>query len=108
MARAIGVDIGTTSTKAVAFDADGRILAQHAVEYPLLTPVPGAAEQDPDEIVAAVKHALAAVVAQSAAARASAGPVACVSFSAAMHSLIALDESGRPLTRSITWADTRA
>lgn len=104
MARAIGVDIGTTSTKAVAFDARGRMLAQHAVEYPLATPVPGAAEQDPDEIVAAVKHALAAVVAGSAGA----GPVACVGFSAAMHSLIALDQGGRPLTRSMTWADTRA
>ncbi|MCB1776929.1 MAG: hypothetical protein KDI50_05795, partial [Candidatus Competibacteraceae bacterium] len=29
----IGVDIGTTSTKAVAFDTGGRVIAHHAVEY---------------------------------------------------------------------------
>jgi gluconokinase len=48
----IGVDIGTTSTKAVVFDTDGKVLAHHAVGYPLLTPSPAAAEQDPDEIYA--------------------------------------------------------
>lgn len=31
-----------------------------------------------------------------------------VSFSAAMHSLIAVDAAGRPLTNSITWADQRS
>lgn len=36
------------------------------------------------------------------------GDVICVSFSAAMHSVIALDASHRPLTPSITWADSRA
>ena len=34
----IGVDIGTTSTKAVAFTPAGRVLAHDATEYPLLQP----------------------------------------------------------------------
>ena len=41
--QVVGVDIGTTSTTAVVFDTDGRVVAHHAVEYPLLTPTPAAA-----------------------------------------------------------------
>ncbi|MEK8107961.1 hypothetical protein NKG94_28475 [Micromonospora sp. M12] len=37
----IGVDIGTTSTKAVAYDTDGRQLGSHSVGYPLDDPNPG-------------------------------------------------------------------
>jgi gluconokinase len=101
----IGVDIGTTSTKAVAFSFAGRPLSSHTVEYELLTPSPGAAEQDPEQIYRAVLEAIRETVKKGALDR---DRVACVSFSAAMHSTIAVDEAGRPLTRSITWADNRA
>jgi len=102
---ALGVDIGTTSTKAVVFDLGGRVVAHHSVEYPLLTPTPATAEQDPEEIFRAVLEAI-----KTSLQRAHAGgaTVACVAFSAAMHSIIAVDRQGRPLTRSITWADNRA
>ncbi|MCA1687664.1 MAG: gluconokinase, partial [Actinobacteria bacterium] len=101
----VGVDIGTTSTKAVAYDRDGRILAREAEEYPLRSPLPGRAEQDPQEIFEAVLGCVsrAARTVKDGGAR-----VACVSFSAAMHSLMALDEDGRPLTPSLTYADGRA
>lgn len=99
----IGIDIGTTSTKAIAYTAAGGALAQHAVEYPLLRPEPEAAEQDPEAIVAAVRACIAEVARRCAPAR-----VDGVSFSAAMHSVIAVDAEGAPLTRSITWADNRA
>ena len=101
----ISVDIGTTSTKAVAFSATGRVVAHHAVEYPLLAPTPAAAEQDPEEIHRAALAVIQTVVRKAGAAP---GDVICVSFSAAMHSVIALDASHRPLTPSITWADSRA
>ena len=101
----IGVDIGTTSTKAVAFTPAGRVLAHHAVGYPLLQPEAGAAEQDPEQIFQAVLAAIAGCVQESKAAP---GDVLAVSFSAAMHSLILVDGAGAPLTPSITWADQRA
>lgn len=101
----IGVDMGTTSTKAVAFDPHGKVLAHHAVGYPLLTPTPAVAEQDPDEIYDAVLTVIREVIRQ---AQAASEDVMGVSFSAAMHSLIAVDATGKPLTRSITWADSRA
>jgi gluconokinase len=99
----IGVDIGTTSTKTILYDDTGSVIAQHSAEYPLLTPVPGAAEQDPEQILRAVIEAIAEVARQVDSRE-----IACVSFSAAMHSLIALDAAGEPLTRCITWADTRS
>ncbi len=105
----IGVDIGTTSTKAVVFVAHGerlgQTLAEYAIEYPLATQVPGAAEQDPDRIHAAVVASIHGAV---HAARITRHDVACVAFSAAMHSLIAVGEHDEPLTASITWADNRA
>ena len=100
----IGVDIGTTATKAVAWTVDGRALGSHTASYPLEEPATGQAVQDPARILAAVMEALAAVAAEaSGQAR-----VVAISFSAAMHTLIALDDQGAPLTPVITWADTRA
>ena len=101
----LGVDIGTTSTKTVVFTLDGQVVAQHAVEYPLLCTVPGMAEQDPLQIYDAV---LASIGQAVKAAKASAGEIALVSFSAAMHSVIAIGKDNQPLTNSITWADHRA
>ena len=43
----LGVDIGTTSAKAVAFDGDGGAPARGETGYPLLEPEPGEAVQDP-------------------------------------------------------------
>jgi gluconokinase len=98
----MGVDIGTTSTKAVAYDVDGNQLAHHSVGYPLDEPHPGYAEQDPHLINAAVLESVRTVVAELGR------PVAGLAFGTAMHSLIGLDADGNPLTRSLTWADSRA
>ncbi|HZG54922.1 gluconokinase [Paenibacillus sp.] len=101
----VAADIGTTSTKAVVVDENGVVRASLSVEYPLHTPAPGRAEQDPDEIERAVAEAVRAAVAK---ADIRPDDIRCVVFSAAMHSLIALDREGAPLTPSITWADNRA
>jgi len=106
---AIGIDIGTTSTKAVVFRAAGRQRGKpagsHAVEYPLDMPVPGAATQDPERIHQAV---LCVITNAVKASRAAPRDIACIAFSAAMHSVIAIDAAGAPLTPSFTWADNRA
>jgi len=101
----LGVDIGTTSTKAVLFNRSGKVQCQHAVEYPLHTPVLGAAEQDPDEILQAVKTSISETIKKSSINN---EELKLISFSAAMHSLIAMDSEAKPLTNSITWADQRS
>lgn len=101
----IGIDIGTTSTKAILFNDSGEVLEEASEGYLLLTPEPKTAEQNPDEIVAAVKAATRTVIQQT---NLMPEKIKFLSFSAAMHSLIALDEAGKPLTASITWADQRS
>lgn len=98
----VGLDLGTTSTKAVAFEA-GRVVAVASHGYPLDEPQPGHAVQDPELILDAVRAAVRDVVAEVGPAR-----VAGLSCSAAMHSLVGLDADGAPLTTVVTWADTRA
>ncbi|WNB87223.1 gluconokinase [Cellulomonas sp. ATA003] len=99
----IGVDLGTTSTKAVAFRTDGTLEASSSVGYPLDEPHPGHAVQDPLVILDAVLAAVREVVDEVGADR-----VAGLAFSSAMHSLIGLSPTGEPLTEVVTWADTRS
>ncbi|XID91635.1 gluconokinase [Paenibacillaceae bacterium WGS1546] len=101
----IGIDIGTTSTKSVVFGKDGSMRGSFAVEYPLLQERPGWAEQEPEEIVRAVVGSVRGALERSGVGGKA---VAAVGVSSAMHALIAVDAEGRPLTRSITWADGRS
>ena len=54
----LGVDVGTTATKVIAYDTSGAMHASASESYPLEEPEPGAAVQDPDGIVAAVHAAV--------------------------------------------------
>ncbi|WP_010304334.1 gluconokinase [Kurthia senegalensis] len=101
----IGVDIGTTCTKALLFDENGKVLNDASFGYPLLSPTPSVAEQDPEEIFKAVVKTLKNVINLN---NYDVSSLQFVSFSAAMHSLIAMDAQNNPLTNSITWADSRA
>lgn len=101
----LGVDIGTTSTKAVLFTQQGEIIQQENKGYPLHTPDISTAEQDPDEIFQAVLHVISKVIAKS---NISSEDLKFISFSSAMHSVIAMDEHDQPLTQCITWADNRS
>ncbi|GAB3166874.1 gluconokinase [Telluribacter humicola] len=100
----IGADIGTTNVKSVAFDLSGNILASHSVGYPIYYPQTDWSEQDPDEMLRATLESIKTVYEMCKKQ----GELKGIAFSAAMHSLIALDEQGRPLTRSIIWADNRS
>lgn len=101
----IGVDIGTTSTKTIGFDLKGKILNSVSIEYPIINPQPSFSEQDPDEILKAVINSIKRLNEENKNLKNK--PLA-ISFSAAMHSLIAVDYNGNPLTKCIIWADTRS
>ncbi|WP_346618792.1 gluconokinase [Blastococcus montanus] len=101
----VGLDSGTTATKAVTAGADGRVRDVASVGYPLLVPAPGRAELDAGELVAAAVEALAAVTAR---AHDRGDTVVAVTLSAAMHGLVPMDDDGRPLGPVLTWADDRA
>ncbi len=98
----VGCDIGTTSVKAIAFSLDGDILASESASYPMLHPEPGHAEQDPDTIFRDTCQVLERLVSSIGARPAG------IAFSSAMHSLMALDEAGRPASPLMIWADNRS
>ena len=58
----LGIDIGTTSTKAVLFTEKGEVIQQENIGYPLYTPDISTAEQDPEEIFQAVLQAISNIM----------------------------------------------
>lgn len=101
----IGVDIGTTSTKAIVFTSSGAIKGMGNRGYGILVPKPTWAEQDPEAIFAAVIWATRDAVDSAGVSKQA---IAAVGFGAAMHSLIAMDAKSCPLTNSMIWADNRS
>lgn len=101
----MGLDIGTSSTKAVLIDSSGRLLARAGQEYPILSPRPGWAEQDPFQWLEAAQHCAAQVMRASGIAP---GAVQGVGLTGQMHSLVAADASGMPVRPAVIWADQRS
>ncbi|MGV3656458.1 MAG: gluconokinase, partial [Chitinophagaceae bacterium] len=98
----IGIDIGTGSTKAVALDVNGEVVATAQQHYPSLPAAPGTDEQDPEVIWEAFVHCINSVIDKAGHAP------AIISLSSCMHSLLAVNVDGKPITNMITWADARS
>lgn len=98
----LGIDIGTTATKAVAFDVEGHVVGYKSVHYDILHPQPDWSEQDPAVLFAAVLECLETVTSSLGEG------CQFVAFSSAMHSLMAVDKDGMPLSNLMIWADNRA
>ena len=104
MHHIIGIDIGTTHVKAVVATTTGHVVYEIKEDYPTSNPFPGHQEQNADDIFQAVMK----VLKQAVDAIADRESISCISFSAAMHSLMAVNKDGLPLTQLIIWADTRS
>ncbi|MCL6614243.1 MAG: xylulokinase, partial [Firmicutes bacterium] len=100
----LGIDIGTSGTKAILVAPDGRVLGAGLAEYELLIPRPGWAEQNPSDwweaTVAATRRAMA---------RAGAKPedVLGIGLSGQMHGSVFLDGGSRVIRPAILWCDQR-
>ena len=99
----IGVDIGTSGTKAIAFTNSGLVLNSAYVSYPGISEHIGEQELDPVLLLDATVKTIADVARDTGTTGLSG-----ICFSSAMHSLIAVDKSGTALTNIITWADLRS
>lgn len=100
----IGLDIGTTSTKAVLMTAARTVVATQTVAYQLYRDHAGMAEESPEVIFEAVIATIGRVAQHLSDQDCLCG----IGFSAQQHSLILATQDNIPLTRVITWADTRA
>jgi xylulokinase len=103
MSCLLGIDLGTSSVKAVVINLRGAVKAIGAAEYPILTPRVGYAEQEPAEwwraTVVAVRQAI------SAAGR---PEILGIGFSGQMHGFVLIDQHGEPVRPAIIWADQRS
>lgn len=98
----LGIDLGTSSVKAVVTDLDGAVIGHAAAEYAVLQPQPGWSETDPREWLSGTVAAVRAAVAQAAAR-----PVA-IGLSGQMHGVVPTDAAGEPTRHAMLWSDVRA
>jgi xylulokinase len=101
----LGLDIGTSSIKALLIAADQRAIAEFSVPLSLSRPHPLWSEQNPDDWVEGVHGAVAGLrrLAPGDFAR-----LAGVGLSGQMHGATFLDAAGKPLRPAILWNDGRA
>ncbi len=98
----LGIDVGSTATKATAFDATGTPLASGTLGYPVQRPAPEEAEQDAAAWLRAVDASVAAV-----AQHQDLGGVRGVGVTSQVDTHVLVDEDLRPLLPALLWQDVR-
>src|SRR4051794_5032751 len=104
MAHLLGIDIGTSGTKTLICDEDGKVLATATAEHPITSPKPGWSEQNPDDWWAATCKAAKAVLKK---AKVKPTDVSGIGLSGQMHGSVFLGDGDKPLRRAILWNDQR-
>jgi xylulokinase len=102
MSVVIGLDVGTSGTKAIAMDERGALLASALVEYPLHSPKPNWAEQDPADWARAAHEALAQL-----AAKINVAEVKGIGLTGQMHGSVFLDADNEVIRPALLWCDQR-
>jgi len=101
------IDIGSSSARALLFDAAARAVDGFEARrpYSMRTTPDGGVDCDPDFLLGLVVEAVDELIAKAGPAAHRIQAVACCTF---WHSVMGIDASGSPLTPMYTWADTRA
>ncbi|WP_449540183.1 gluconokinase [Ferdinandcohnia sp. Marseille-Q9671] len=101
----IGLDLGTTSAKAVIFTLNGKVVAEAEDLITSYYPQQGWVEQNPVEIERSAVKAINMAIQQANVKK---EEILTLGISAAMHSLICIDANGTPLSQALIWADGRS
>jgi len=99
-----GIDIGTSSVRAVAVDMAGRTLAAGQCEYDIIKPKLNQAEQNMEMMWDATVQAVRQMLEGNGGLKES---IKGIGYSGQMHGLVMLDKSGKPIRNAIIWADQR-
>ncbi len=100
----LGIDVGTTGSKALLIDASGAVTASATTEYPMFTPQPLWSEQNPVDWWSATVTSVRQVLEQGGV---KANQIAGVGLTGQMHGLVLLDDQGEVLRPCIMWNDQR-
>lgn len=98
----LGIDIGTSSVKAVLVDEHGAIAAEASAPLVVSRPQPLFSEQDPDAWWSATQQAIGALPENLR------GAVQAIGMAGQMHGATVLDMADRPLRPAILWNDGRS
>ena len=98
----LGLDIGTTGVKAVAFHDDGRLITSAYKEYDLHSPQTGHLELDPREVLDAIRTVTAKVGAETRS-----DPVRSVAACTLGEAAVPVDEKMQPVANAIVGFDSR-
>lgn len=98
----LGIDLGTSSAKAVMVSAGGKLVAQASAGYPVTSAQAGYAETDPGLWWSAVAGSVREAV------RAAGVPPAAIGLSGQMHGLVMTAADGTAMRPALLWADSRA
>ncbi|HMQ54424.1 MAG TPA: FGGY family carbohydrate kinase [Anaerolineae bacterium] len=98
-----GVDVGTSSIKAIIFEAEGQVVAQASVPTPTHYPRPNWAYYDPEELWQATATALR----QAIQSLPDTGRLASVAVASMGEAAVPIDAAGRPVYEAIAWFDSR-
>jgi xylulokinase len=101
----LGIDLGTSSAKAVLLDTAGELLAEGSAPLEVSRPRPGWSEQDPEAWWSAAGRAVAEA---AAGVKGGLAALASVGLSGQMHGATLLDAADRPLRPAILWNDGRS
>ncbi|MGB4044653.1 MAG: FGGY family carbohydrate kinase, partial [Halanaerobiales bacterium] len=104
MSYLLGLDIGTSGVKGLLLSAEGEIKLTLTENYPLYTPHPGWAEQNPEDWWEATSKCIRGIISKSGIDPAE---IKGISFSGQMHSSVFLDENMEIIRPAILWSDTR-
>jgi xylulokinase len=100
----LGVDLGTTATKAALYDQSARLLSEGRAEVPLYHPQPGSVEQDMDDFY---QSAVTAIGECMHSCQVDPSQVAGLAFDSQMAGIGAIDENFQPAMRFDSWLDSR-
>ena len=104
MAILCGIDVGTSATKVLLCQSDGRVLATASVEYPVYAPKPLWSEQEPEDWWNASVKGIAMAC---NAARLKPETINAIGLSGQMHGSVFVDRTGKSLRRALLWNDQR-
>jgi len=100
----VGVDLGTSSTKAALYRPDGALVAEAAADVPLYYPSPGVVEQENDDFYRTAAETVGRCVRESGI---DPRQVAAIAFDSQMAGIGAIDENYEPAIRFDSWLDMR-
>ncbi|ASJ10540.1 glycerol kinase [Thermococcus sp. P6] len=96
----LSLDEGTTSARAIIFDAEGNVRGMGQYEFPQYYPRPGWVEHDPEEIWEAQLRAIRTAMER---AKAGAGNIEAMGITNQRETTVVWEKNGRPLHRAIVW-----